>query len=76
VGSWRPPVCGGSICKGREVDRFGGVDGLKDSARRFCEGEDDKVEEAREQRSAPCWQQGVRGVRFVESSEASRVAGN
>lgn len=30
------PVCGGLICNGREVDRFGGVDGLKDSARRFA----------------------------------------
>jgi hypothetical protein len=72
---WRKPVCRDSFCKGREVDlcdRFGGVREVRESARLFCEGEG----EAREQRSAQCWQQEVGGVRFVESGEASRVAGD
>jgi hypothetical protein len=44
----------------------------RESARYFCGGEGDGVGQAREQRSA---QQGVGGVRFVESGAASRVGG-
>lgn len=54
---WRQPGRGDSFCKGHKVhprNRFGDVGVLRESEGRFCGGEGNEVEEAREQRSAQC----------------------
>lgn len=49
---------------------------MREGVPRFRGGDGGGGREAREQRSAQCWQQGVGGARFVESSEASPVIRN
>ena len=57
-------------------NRFGGVDGMRESAPRVCGEDGGDGRGGREQRSAQGWQQGAGGVRFVESSKAFLVIRN